>query len=82
MVVGDVALSVCVNRVIRRVGVQAHVFIEFTMSSRFGAQIRLSQRIDGLLHQFNAHPLVAFAADDRAVMAVVNLERTLGEHVA
>ena len=72
MIVGDVALSVGINRVIGGIRVQAHVAVELLMPTRLGAAVRLGQRLNWFLHQFNAHPFVAFGPYDRTMVAVVN----------
>ena len=74
MEVGDGAVRVSVDRVVRRVGVQLHRLAERLVVLRFGARVGLRQRFQRLLHQPDAHPLAVRLAHDRAVMCPVDGE--------
>ena len=77
MEVGDVAVGVGVDRVVRRVGVQLHRLAERLVVLRLGARVRLRQRLQRLLHQPDAHPLAVGLADDRPVVRAVDGELLL-----
>ncbi len=56
---------------------QLHDLAERRDVARLGARVRLHQRVYVLLHQADAHQLVAFPADDRPALRVPDEERSV-----
>ena len=75
--VGDGAVGVGVDRVVRRVGMQLHRFLERLVAPCLRAQVGLRERLQRLLHQPDAHPLAIRLTDDGPVMRAVDRELLL-----
>ena len=74
MEVGDGAVGVGVDRVVRRVGVQLHRLLERLVALRLHARVRLRERLQRLLHQPDAHPFAVRLADDGSAVRAVDRE--------
>ena len=72
--IGDVAVRVREDRVVRRVGVQFHRLRERLIVLLLRARVRLRERFYLLLHHLHRHPLAVGLSHDRAVTAVVDGE--------
>ena len=69
--VGNIALTVCIHRVVGRIGAQLHGGGKFFIVAGFGSAIGLCQRLDRLLHQADGYPVAIFLPNDRSVMGVI-----------
>ena len=74
--VGDVAIGVGVDGVVRRVRAQVHHLVERRVRRRLRAPVRLRQRLERLVHQLDGDPLAIGLPHDRSVMTVVH-----GDHL-
>ena len=72
--VGDVAVAISENRVIRRVRVQLHRLAKLLVVARLCARIRLRQGLHRVLHKRDAHPLAALRPDDRTMLRTIDGE--------
>ena len=79
--VGDIAVGIGEDGIVRRVGVQLHGLAEGFVVIRLGAQIRLRQGLDGLVHQPDSQPLAVGFANHRAMLRAVHGELFLGHAV-
>ena len=75
--IGDLALGAGEQGVVRRIGLQLGHLHEAGVVGGLGAQERLLQGRDRLVHQGDADPLAAFLADDGAAMRLVDGEAFL-----
>ncbi len=76
--IGDIAVCIRIDGVVRGVGAQLHRFVEFLVVARLGAQERLRERLERLVHQLHGDPLAVPGPHDGAVVAVVHLHRLAG----
>ena len=79
--IGDLALGVGEDGVVRGVGPQLGDLEERGVVLGLGAQERLAERLDRLLHQGYRDPLAVRLTDDRAVVRAVDGE-ALARHLA
>ena len=74
MEVGDVAIGIGEDRVVRRVCLELHGLPVGLVVARFGPRVRLRQGLDVFLHQADGDPFAVRLADDGPVGGAIDRE--------
>src|ERR1700722_18672498 len=71
---GDVSVGVAIDRVVRGIGFELHRFHEGRVVASFRQQVRLTQCLNGLLHQRDTDPAPILCLDHGPMVSAVHRE--------